>query len=73
MALRDLAVVFKFILERRLIPPLVSVPLLLNNHLQSRIINLDNLPFAGNQARLRDLEARLNYRFVKIDICDFEG
>ncbi len=38
-----------------------------------RIINLDKLTYAGNLANLRDIEDRSNYRFVKMDICDFEG
>ena len=38
-----------------------------------RIINLDKLTYAGNLANLKDIEDRPNYRFVKMDICDFEG
>ena len=38
-----------------------------------RIINLDKLTYAGNLANLKDIEDRPNYRFVRMDICDFEG
>ena len=45
------------------------VRLLVNN----RIINLDKLTYAGNLENLKDIESRPNYRFVRMDICDFEG
>jgi dTDP-glucose 4,6-dehydratase len=35
-----------------------------------RIVNLDNLTYAGNRANLRDAEAHPGYRFVLGDICD---
>ncbi|WP_018099495.1 dTDP-glucose 4,6-dehydratase [Sinorhizobium meliloti] len=35
-----------------------------------RVINLDKLTYAGNQASLRQIEALPNYRFVRGDICD---
>jgi len=35
-----------------------------------RVIVLDALTYAGNQANLADLEGRANFRFVKGDICD---
>ncbi len=35
-----------------------------------RIVNLDNLTYAGNPANLTDVENNSNYRFVKGDICD---
>lgn len=38
-----------------------------------KIINLDKLTYAGNLANLKDVEKSPNYRFVKMDICDFEG
>lgn len=38
-----------------------------------RIINVDKLTYAGNLANLRDIEYMSNYRFVKMDICDFEA
>ena len=38
-----------------------------------RIINLDKLTYAGNLANLRDIEKCPNYKFVRMDICDFDG
>ena len=38
-----------------------------------RIINLDKLTYAGNLANLKDIEDQPNYKFVKMDICDFEA
>ena len=38
-----------------------------------KIINLDKLTYAGNLANLKDIENRPNYKFVKMDICDFDG
>ncbi len=35
-----------------------------------KIINLDNLTYAGNLENLKDLENNPNYQFVKGDICD---
>ena len=49
------------------------VRLLVNKYPQYRIINLDKLTYAGNLENLRDIEDRPNYRFVKMDICDFDG
>ena len=44
-----------------------------NKYPEYRIINLDKLTYAGNLANLKDIEDKPNYRFVKMDICDFEG
>ncbi|MBR4525479.1 MAG: dTDP-glucose 4,6-dehydratase [Bacteroidales bacterium] len=49
------------------------VRLFVNKYPQYKIINLDKLTYAGNLANLKDVEDRPNYRFVKMDICDFEG
>ena len=49
------------------------VRLFVNKYPDSRIINLDKLTYAGNLANLKDIEDRPNYRFVKMDICDFQG
>ena len=49
------------------------VRLFVKKYPEYRIINLDKLTYAGNLANLRDVEGRPNYRFVKMDICDFEG
>ncbi len=49
------------------------VRLFVNKYPEYRIVNLDKLTYAGNLANLRDVEDKPNYRFVKMDICDFEG
>ena len=49
------------------------VRLFVNKYPEYRIINLDKLTYAGNLANLKDIEDKPNYRFVKMDICDFEG
>ena len=36
------------------------------------IINVDKLTYAGNLANLKDIEDMPNYRFVCMDICDYE-
>ena len=49
------------------------VRLFANKYPEYRIINLDKLTYAGNLANLKDIEDKPNYRFVKMDICDFDG
>ena len=49
------------------------VRMFVNKYPQYKIINLDKLTYAGNLANLKDIEDKPNYRFVKMDICDFEG
>ena len=49
------------------------VRLFVNKYPQYKIINLDKLTYAGNLANLKDIEDKPNYKFVKMDICDFEG
>ncbi len=49
------------------------VRLFVNKYPEYRIINLDKLTYAGNLANLADIENRPNYKFVKMDICDFEA
>ena len=49
------------------------VRLFVNKYPEYKIINLDKLTYAGNLANLKDIEDRPNYRFVKMDICDFDG
>ena len=49
------------------------VRLFVNKYPDYRIINLDCLTYAGNLANLSDVEDRPNYRFVKMDICDFDA
>ena len=49
------------------------VRLFVNKYPEYKIINLDKLTYAGNLANLKDIEDKLNYKFVKMDICDFEA
>ena len=49
------------------------VRLFVNKYPDYRIINLDKLTYAGNLANLKDIEDKPNYKFVKMDICDFDG
>jgi dTDP-glucose 4,6-dehydratase len=44
-----------------------------NKYPDYRIINLDKLTYAGNLANLKDVEDKPNYRFVRLDICDFDA
>ena len=47
------------------------VRLFVNKYPDYKIINLDKLTYAGNLANLKDVEDKPNYKFVKMDICDF--
>ena len=49
------------------------VRLFVNKYPEYNIINVDKLTYAGNLANLRDVEDRPNYRFVRLDICDYEA
>ena len=49
------------------------VRLFVNKYLDYKIINLDKLTYAGKLANLKDIEDKPNYKFVKMDICDFDG
>ncbi|MBR6277987.1 MAG: GDP-mannose 4,6-dehydratase, partial [Bacteroidales bacterium] len=49
------------------------VRLFVNKYPDYNIINLDKLTYAGNLANLKDVENKPNYKFVKMDICDFDG
>ena len=49
------------------------VRLFVNKYPDYKIINVDKLTYAGNLANLKDIEDRPNYKFVKMDICDFEA
>ena len=49
------------------------VRLFVNKYPEYKIINVDKLTYAGNLANLKDIEDRPNYKFVKMDICDFES
>ena len=49
------------------------VRLFVNKYPNYRIINLDKLTYAGNLANLKDIEDKPNYKFVRMDISDFEA
>lgn len=49
------------------------VRLFVNKYPDYEIICLDKLTYAGNLANLAGVEKRANYRFVRMDICDYEG
>lgn len=49
------------------------VRLFVNQYPNYHIVNLDKLTYAGNLANLKDIENKLNYTFVKADICDYEN
>ena len=49
------------------------VRLFVNKYPDYKIINLDKLTYAGNLANLKDVEDKPNYKFVKMDICDFDA
>ena len=49
------------------------VRLFVNKYPDYKIINLDKLTYAGNLANLKDVEDKPNYKFVRMDICDFEA
>ncbi len=49
------------------------VRLFVNKYPEYNIINLDKLTYAGNLANLKDIEGRPNYKFVRMDICDFDA
>ena len=46
---------------------------IVNKYPEYNIINLDKLTYAGNLANLKDVEDKPNYKFVKMDICDFDA
>ena len=46
------------------------VRLFVQKYPQYRIINLDDLTYAGNLENLRDIEKLDNYSFIKANICD---
>lgn len=49
------------------------VRLFVNKYPEYKIVNLDALTYAGNLANLKDIEDKPNYKFVKMDICDFNA
>ncbi|WP_082088188.1 dTDP-glucose 4,6-dehydratase [Methanosarcina sp. WH1] len=46
------------------------IRIMLDRHKNYRIINLDQLTYAGNLENLRDIETNANYSFVRGNICD---
>jgi dTDP-glucose 4,6-dehydratase len=46
------------------------VRLLVNNHPDKQVLNLDMLSYAGNLENLIDVEKRSNYKFIRGDITD---
>jgi dTDP-glucose 4,6-dehydratase len=46
------------------------VRLFVNNYPDYRVVNLDNLTYAGNLENILDIQDAQNYKFVKGDICD---
>ena len=48
------------------------VRLIVNKYPNYKIVNLDKLTYAGNLDNLKDVEHKINYVFVKADICDQE-
>lgn len=46
---------------------------MVTNHPDTRILNLDQLTYAGNLENLKDIENASNYKFVRGDICDVAG
>jgi len=46
------------------------VKLMLKNHPEYNIINLDLLTYAGNLENLQDIDASSNYKFIRADIRD---
>jgi len=44
-----------------------------NHYPDTRIVNLDALTYAGNLENLRDIEAKPNYVFEKVNILDTES
>ncbi|HJW74363.1 MAG TPA: dTDP-glucose 4,6-dehydratase [Thermoleophilia bacterium] len=48
------------------------IRLVLREHPDDEVVNLDKLTYAGNLDNLRDVEGNERYTFVKGDICDAE-
>ena len=46
------------------------VRLLVNKYPKYNIVNMDLLTYAGNLENLRDIENKVNYTFIKCDICN---
>ncbi len=46
------------------------IRLLLDEHPEAKVVNLDLLTYAGNLANLQDVAEHPNYEFVRGDVCD---
>jgi dTDP-glucose 4,6-dehydratase len=46
------------------------VRLFVNNYPDYKVVNLDNLTYAGNLENISDIQDAQNYKFIKGDICD---
>ena len=46
------------------------VKLMLEEHSEYKIINIDALTYAGNLENLKDIDGNPNYEFIKVDIRD---
>ena len=44
-----------------------------NNYPNYKIVNIDNLSYAGNLNNLKEIENFKNYKFVKEDICNYSN
>ena len=49
------------------------VRLFVNKYPDYRIVNRDKLGCAGSRSKCKDVEDRPNYKFVRMDICDFDS
>ena len=49
------------------------VKFFVKNYPNYNIINVDNLTYAGNLKNLEEVSERSNYKFEKIDICDYKN
>jgi len=46
------------------------IPLFINNNKNTKVVNLDNLTYAGDLSNLTEVEKNNRYSFVEGDICD---
>ena len=46
---------------------------LVNRYPDTLFVNVDALTYAGNLTNLADIENASNYRFVRVDICDYDS
>ena len=46
------------------------IPLFIDNNKNTKVVNLDNLTYAGDLSNLTEVEKNNRYSFVEGDICD---